>query len=164
LVHQHYAIIIVVTTSPQHTQPINSPRCVISASTVRHPILHPGDAAAPTGTAGCESSPPIERRAVEATPSGVEPYYPAHFTIGSTIDLGGGVLKRVENLKTKDFVRSAKTNLGLQLDMSTVVHMEHNHEKNVVVLGFAVERHQVEVIFPTHECCVILQWWPYITG
>lgn len=93
--------------------------------------------------------PPIERHVAVATSTDIEPYYPAHFTIGSIIDLGGGVLKRVESLKTEDFVRSAETSLELRMDMSTVIHMQHDHERNIVVLGFAVGRPQVKVALLT---------------
>jgi Ataxin-1 and HBP1 module (AXH) len=69
----------------------------------------------------------------------------AHFTAGSAIDIGGGEWKPIEGLRTDDFVRSVETSADLRLNTSIVIRMEHDHERNMAVLGFAVGRHRVEV-------------------
>lgn len=74
-----------------------------------------------------------------------QPHYPPHFMRGSVIQLGTGQMKHVEDLQTKDFIDSADINADLQIDSSTVVHMRQNHERNTVILGFAVGKQNIQV-------------------
>ena len=69
----------------------------------------------------------------------------AHFTAGSVIEIGGGEWKPIEGLRTDDFVRSVETSADLRLNTSIVIRMEHDHERSMAVLGFAVGRHRIEV-------------------
>ena len=77
-----------------------------------------------------------------------------HFDAGSVIDLGDGRFKRIEELDSGDFLRSAARGEArrrrggddeLDVDMSRVVHMEHNHERQTAVLGFAVGDRDTQV-------------------
>lgn len=125
---------------------IHSSRDVYSTSAGRRPSsLRRTPAASATGT-GSYSPTDRRRHRIPGVEPGSPPYYPAHFTIGSVIDLGDGALKRVEELETDDFVRSAETSVELRLDTSTVIHMEHDHVRNTAVLGFAVGQPRNEVL------------------
>ena len=76
-----------------------------------------------------------------------QPQYPPHFTKGSIIQLGNGELKRVEDLRTEDFVTSADISSDLKIDSSTVVKIEENQERGTALLGFSVGEHRIQVIY-----------------
>ncbi len=73
-----------------------------------------------------------------------QPYYPSHFMRGTVIQLASGELKRVEDLNTEDFVRSANLSNDLKMDSSTVVKIEEK-SKDTVLLCFSVGEHKVQV-------------------
>ena len=73
------------------------------------------------------------------------PHYPPHFMRGSIIQLANGELKRVEDLRTEDFVTSADVSGDLKIDSSTVVRIEENMERGTALLGFSVGEHRVQV-------------------
>jgi len=75
-------------------------------------------------------------------------HYPHHFMKGSIIQLGNGEYKRVEELKTEDFVQSAEISSDLKVDSSTVVHINENEAHGTAVLGFLVGEHKVQVCSP----------------
>ncbi|KAL3858632.1 hypothetical protein ACJMK2_008903 [Sinanodonta woodiana] len=89
-------------------------------------------------------------------------YHPPHFFKGSIIQLANGELKRVEDLKTDDFVHSADTSADLKIDSSTVVKIDENYETGTAQLGFVVGEHKVKVTVDAaleHPFFVFGQGW-----
>lgn len=74
-------------------------------------------------------------------------HYPAYFMKGSIIQLGNGLLKKVEDLETEDFVSSANVSRDLRIDSSRVVKMAESPASGeaVAVLSFSVGQNQVQV-------------------
>ena len=64
---------------------------------------------------------------------------------GSIIELASGELKRVEDLRTEDFVQSANVSGDLRIDSSTVVKIEEFTDRGTAILGFSVGDHRVNV-------------------
>lgn len=86
-------------------------------------------------SASLPATPPIP-----STPS-----LPPYFTKGSIIQLAGGELKRVEDLKTEDFIQSAEISSELKIDSSTVERIESSHTPNSAIIQFAVGEHRSQV-------------------
>jgi len=86
------------------------------------------------------------------------PHYPAHFTKGSIIHLASGELKRIEDLSTEDFVRSAEMSSDLCIDTSVVCRITPVTARGTVMLEFCVGQDQVQVT--CSDCiarvCVVL--------
>ncbi|KAM3858002.1 ataxin-1a [Diretmus argenteus] len=81
-------------------------------------------------------------------PSGtvVPPSLPPYFIKGSIIQLADGELKRVEDLKTEDFIQSAEISNELKIDSSTVERIEGSHTSpNFAVVQFSVGEHRAQV-------------------
>ena len=74
-----------------------------------------------------------------------QPHYPPHFMKGSVIQLANGELKRVEDLRTEDFVSSADISADLKIDSSTVVRIEQSVERGTAILGFSVGEQRIQV-------------------
>lgn len=89
-------------------------------------------------TLATSSNPPSIQRCVA-------PHYPAHFTKGSIIHLASGELKRVEDLSTEDFVRSAKISKDLCIDTSVVRGITPVADRDTVMLQFTVGQGQVQI-------------------
>lgn len=72
---------------------------------------------------------------------------PGNFTKGSLIQLANGELRKVEDMKTEDFVKSAESNPELRLAESTVVRIEENPIVGsvTVTLSYNQNRHQVRI-------------------
>lgn len=107
-----------------------------------HHHHHHGDRGIPVSPGGHLRPPP------PLHPAGYPPshlHYPAHFMRGSIIQLANGDLKRVEDLRTDDFVSSADVSGDLKIDSSTVVRIEENMERGTALLGFSVGEHRVQV-------------------
>lgn len=67
------------------------------------------------------------------------PCNPSHFMKGAIIQLATGELKRVEDLQTQDFVRSAEVSGGLKIDSSMVVDIRASQQRpGLVSLHFTV--------------------------
>lgn len=64
---------------------------------------------------------------------------------GAIIQLATGELKRVEDLQTQDFVRSAEVSGGLKIDSSTVVDIQESQWPGFVLLHFVVGEQQSKV-------------------
>jgi len=79
-----------------------------------------------------------------SVPRSIAPHYPAHFTKGSIIHLASGELKRIEDLSTDDFVRSADISKDLCLDTSVVHGITPVTERDTVMLQFTVGQGQVQ--------------------
>lgn len=88
---------------------------------------------------------------------------PSHFTKGAIIQLATGELKRVEDLQTQDFVRSAEASTGLKIDSSMVVDIRASSQRpGLVALRFAVGERQSKVsidVPPEHPFFVFGQGW-----
>jgi len=76
-------------------------------------------------------------------------HHPVHFSKGSMIQLADGELKRVEELRTEDFVHSSDICPRLNIDSSRLVHMRQNHDNGTAILAFEVGKQlmQVGIIF-----------------
>ncbi|XP_028813010.1 ataxin-1-like [Denticeps clupeoides] len=88
---------------------------------------------------------------------------PSHFMKGAIIQLATGELKRVEDLQTQDFVRSAEVSGGLKIDSSMVVDIRASQQKpGLVALHFSVGEQQSKVTIdvpPEHPFFVFGQGW-----
>ncbi|XP_062868815.1 ataxin-1-like isoform X2 [Trichomycterus rosablanca] len=88
---------------------------------------------------------------------------PSHFTKGAIIQLATGELKRVEDLQTQDFVKSAEVSSGLKIDSSMVVDIRASSQRpGLVALRFAVGERQSKVsidVPPEHPFFVFGQGW-----
>ncbi|XP_039284948.1 A-agglutinin anchorage subunit [Nilaparvata lugens] len=70
---------------------------------------------------------------------------PASFSRGSLIQLANGELRRVEDMRTEDFVSSAERSPALRLDPSTVIRIDPAKEANLITLSYGEHRTQVEI-------------------
>ncbi|KAM5133177.1 ataxin-1-like isoform 1-T3 [Callospermophilus lateralis] len=99
----------------------------------------------------------------EPTPPPVtSSHLPSHFMKGAIIQLATGELKRVEDLQTQDFVRSAEVSGGLKIDSSTVVDIQESQWPGFVMLHFVVGEQQSKVsieVPPEHPFFVYGQGW-----
>ncbi|XP_068549390.1 ataxin-1-like [Anas acuta] len=89
-------------------------------------------------------------------------HLPSHFMKGAIIQLATGELKRVEDLQTQDFVRSAEVSGGLKIDSSTVVDIQESQWPGLVMLHFVVGEQQSKVsidVPPEHPFFVYGQGW-----
>lgn len=91
-------------------------------------------------TLASSNNPPSVQRCVA-------PHYPAHFTKGSIIHLASGALKRIEDLSTDDFVRSADISKDLCIDTSVVRGITPVAERDTVMLEFTVGQGQVQASY-----------------
>lgn len=122
----------------------------------------------PSGTIEVGAPPPPPPPATATSLQPRQPHYPAHFVRGSIIQLSSGQLKRIEDLRTTDFVDSAGLSGDLRIDSSTVIHMRQNHERNTVVLGFSVGQQNIQVSMgnptppspPTHPPTLSIAYLP----
>uniref|UniRef100_A0A8C2KCW9 Ataxin 1-like n=1 Tax=Cyprinus carpio TaxID=7962 RepID=A0A8C2KCW9_CYPCA len=93
----------------------------------------------------------------------LEPSGPSHFMKGAIIQLATGELKRVEDLQTQDFVRSAEASGGLKIDSSMVVDIRASQQRpGLVALHFNVGEQQNKVTIdvpPEHPFFVFGQGW-----
>ncbi|XP_062394707.1 ataxin-1 [Sardina pilchardus] len=70
---------------------------------------------------------------------------PPYFMRGSIIQLADGELKRVEELKTEDFIQSAEVSGDLKIDSSTVERIDCSQTPDVVIIQFSVGEHKAQV-------------------
>ncbi|XP_010775737.1 ataxin-1a [Notothenia coriiceps] len=78
--------------------------------------------------------------------TGAPPSLPPYFIKGSIIQLADGELKRVEDLKTEDFIQSAEISSDLKIDSSTVERIEGSPAShNFAVVQFSVGEHRSQV-------------------
>ncbi|XP_029000368.1 ataxin-1-like [Betta splendens] len=96
-------------------------------------------------------------------PSTPAPCNPSHFMKGAIIQLATGELKRVEDLQTQDFVRSAEVSGGLKIDSSMVVDIRASQQRpGLMSLHFTVGEQQSKVTIdvpPEHPFFVFGQGW-----
>uniref|UniRef100_A0A8C2ZKN5 Ataxin 1 n=1 Tax=Cyclopterus lumpus TaxID=8103 RepID=A0A8C2ZKN5_CYCLU len=80
---------------------------------------------------------------------------PPFFMRGSIIQLADGELKRVEDLKTEDFIQSAEISSELKIDSSTVERIDSGQSPNAVVIQFSVGELKAQV------CVEVLLEYPF---
>lgn len=68
-----------------------------------------------------------------------------NFTRGSLIELSNGSLRRVEDLRTEDFIMSAEKSVDLQLADSTVVKIISSNNNNYVMITFSYDNNRSKV-------------------
>ncbi|XP_066482774.1 ataxin-1 [Tiliqua scincoides] len=84
---------------------------------------------------------------VQSIPSSAAapPTLPPYFMKGSIIQLANGELKKVEDLKTEDFIQSAEISSDLKIDSSTVERIDDSHNPGIAMIQFAVGEHRAQV-------------------
>ncbi|KAE8608570.1 hypothetical protein XENTR_v10011535 [Xenopus tropicalis] len=109
---------------------------------------------------------PSDRHSPHTTVASKQPPHstalPSHFMKGAIIQLATGELKKVEDLQTQDFVRSAEVSGGLKIDSSTVVDIQESQWPGFVTLHFIVGEQQSKVCLdvpPEHPFFVYGQGW-----
>ncbi|XP_076272059.1 ataxin 1 [Rhynchophorus ferrugineus] len=86
---------------------------------------------------------------------------PANFQKGQLIQLASGEFKRIEDMRTEDFIQSAEETPALRLAESTVLKIEDRREGHVTItLTYDKRRAQVEVdTTPEHPYFVMGHGW-----
>lgn len=67
------------------------------------------------------------------------------FTKGSLIKLANGDLKRIEDMKTEDFISSAEKSVELRLAESTVVKIEENRQMGNAIITLKYNKMNAQV-------------------
>ncbi|XP_072250461.1 ataxin-1-like [Leuresthes tenuis] len=99
---------------------------------------------------------PASIQASPSVPSSSSPVaLPPFFMRGSIIQLADGELKRVEDLKTEDFIQSAEISSELKIDSSTVERIDSGQSPNAVVIQFSVGELKAQV------CVEVLVEYPF---
>ena len=147
----------VATYSPHHgvgptvSQRSRSTAAVPTTASVGQPppLLpsHSSSTLLPQSTSSSSRLPPLPslHPADPTLPYPPHPHYPPHFMRGSVIQLANGQLKRVEELRTDDFISSADVSADLKIDSSTVVRIEENAARGTAILGFSVGNQRIQV-------------------
>ncbi|XP_037836118.1 ataxin-1-like isoform X2 [Kryptolebias marmoratus] len=113
----------------------------------------------PTAVAAPSQAPTPAPASVQASPAVSSPpspvALPPFFMRGSIIQLADGELKRVEDLKTEDFIQSAEISSELKIDSSTVERIDSGQSPNAVVIQFSVGELKAQV------CVEVLVEYPF---
>ncbi|KAM9310475.1 ataxin-1-like [Pholidichthys leucotaenia] len=124
---------------------------VMPANSVSAVVAAPSPTPAPVPT-----SAPASIQASPAITSPTSPVaLPPFFMRGSIIQLASGELKRVEDLKTEDFIQSAEISSELKIDSSTVERIDSGQSPNAVVIQFSVGELKAQV------CVEVLVEYPF---
>ncbi|XP_077383417.1 ataxin-1-like [Festucalex cinctus] len=121
------------------------PAVVAAPSPAPAPVTVPVNAPVP---ASIQASPTISS---PSSPVALPPF----FMRGSIIQLADGELKRVEDLKTEDFIQSAEISSELKIDSSTVERIDSGQSPNAVVIQFSVGELKAQV------CVEVLVEYPF---
>ncbi|KAM6186569.1 ataxin-1 [Rhynchocyon petersi] len=133
----------IVTTSPQFAA---APHTFVTTAIPKSENFSPEALATPaTYPAMVQAQIQLPMVQSVASPSAVPPTLPPYFMKGSIIQLANGELKKVEDLKTEDFIQSAEISNELKIDSSTVERIEDSHSPGVAVIQFAVGEHRAQV-------------------
>ncbi|KAG7279534.1 hypothetical protein CRUP_034635 [Coryphaenoides rupestris] len=131
---------------PPSPQPLPHPPWLPSLLSLRFQASPPPAPAPPPATPpSCISSAPASSPVV----------LPPFFMRGSIIQLADGELKRVEDLKTEDFIQSAEISSELKIDSSTVERIDNGQTPNAVLIQFAVGELKAQV------CVEVLLEYPF---
>ncbi|XP_068616591.1 ataxin-1-like [Brachionichthys hirsutus] len=122
------------------------------------PAVAAANSPAPVPTAPVPPPVPVPMQAspspsISSASSPVE--LPPFFMRGSIIQLADGELKRVEDLKTEDFIQSAEISSELKIDSSTVERIDNGQSPNAVVIQFSVGALKAQV------CVEVLVEYPF---
>ncbi|RXM34075.1 Ataxin-1 [Acipenser ruthenus] len=79
------------------------------------------------------------------TPPATSSSLPPYFMKGSIIQLANGELRKVEDLKTEDFIQSAEVSNDLKIDSSTVERIDSSQNPSFAIIQFAVGEHRAQV-------------------
>ncbi|KAK3551433.1 hypothetical protein QTP70_017310 [Hemibagrus guttatus] len=122
---------------------------VQNSTQVQLPVLSAGVVAPP---APVLPPTPTSPQNAPLTPSSALPPY---FMKGSIIQLADGELKRVEDLRTEDFLQSADVSTELKIDSSTVERIDSSRTPDAVIIQFSVGEHKAQV------CVEVLVEYPF---
>ncbi|KAM4580177.1 ataxin-1-like [Odontesthes bonariensis] len=124
---------------------------VLPSNPVPAVVATPSPAPTPVSTPA-----PTSIQASPSVPSSSSPVaLPPFFMRGSIIQLADGELKRVEDLKTEDFIQSAEISSELKIDSSTVERIDSGQSPNAVVIQFSVGELKAQV------CVEVLVEYPF---
>ncbi|XP_030765841.1 proteoglycan 4 isoform X1 [Sitophilus oryzae] len=137
---------------------------------MKHRLLtRPEDAIARNGPLDLQKPPAEGRKRLGATMSPPRSpkralnnnAAPGNFQKGQMIQLANGEFKRIEEMRTEDFIQSAEKSPALRLAESTVLKIEEGREGHVTVtLAYNQRRAQVEVdSTPEHPYFVMGHGW-----
>ncbi|TRY94652.1 hypothetical protein DNTS_021561 [Danionella cerebrum] len=122
---------------------------VTSTAQIQLPVLSANMVGSPLPITPPASSSP------QSSPSSPTASLPPFFMKGSIIQLADGELKRVEDLRTEDFVQSAEVSGELKIDSSTVERIECSPTPNAVIIQFSVGENKAQV------CVEVLVEYPF---
>lgn len=129
--------------------PYAPPQAATLPALPSHPV--PAVVAAPSQAPTPVTTP--SPSSVRASPSISSPSSPValppFFMRGSIIQLADGELKRVEDLKTEDFIQSAEISSELKIDSSTVERIDSGQSPNAVLIQFSVGELKAQVKYST---------------
>uniref|UniRef100_A0A3Q4AHE4 AXH domain-containing protein n=1 Tax=Mola mola TaxID=94237 RepID=A0A3Q4AHE4_MOLML len=129
------------TTTPQISAAM--PNAYLATALSKSPVHVPTPA-----PVSIQTSPSISS---SSSPVALPPF----FMRGSIIQLADGELKRVEDLKTEDFIQSAEISNELKIDSSTVERIDSGQSPNAVVIQFSVGELKAQV------CVEVLVEYPF---
>ncbi|XP_055066015.2 ataxin-1 [Misgurnus anguillicaudatus] len=125
--------------------------CVIqSPAQIQLPVLTTSVVESPAPV-----TPPASTSPHSSSPTSPSAGLPPFFMKGSIIQLADGELKRVEDLRTEDFVQSAEVSGELKIDSSTVERIECSRSPNAVIIQFSVGENKAQV------CVEVLVEYPF---
>ncbi|KAG7335670.1 hypothetical protein KOW79_000363 [Hemibagrus wyckioides] len=122
---------------------------VQNSTQVQLPVLSAGVVAPPAPV--LPPTPTSPQNAPLTSSSALPPY----FMKGSIIQLADGELKRVEDLRTEDFLQSAEVSTELKIDSSTVERIDSSRTPDAVIIQFSVGEHKAQV------CVEVLVEYPF---
>uniref|UniRef100_A0A8D3CXW9 AXH domain-containing protein n=1 Tax=Scophthalmus maximus TaxID=52904 RepID=A0A8D3CXW9_SCOMX len=137
----HTVSALTATTTPQISTAM--PHAYLATALSKSPARVPAPA-----PVSIQASPSISS---SSSPVALPPF----FMRGSIIQLADGELKRVEDLKTEDFIQSAEISSELKIDSSTVERIDSGQTPNAVVIQFSVGELKAQV------CVEVLVEYPF---
>ncbi|XP_042172875.1 ataxin-1 [Oncorhynchus tshawytscha] len=156
--HQSPAVLQAQVLPIQHIQiPSNTPANVVASPSPALAIVPGPVQASPSLSSSPSPAPALAPGPVQASPSlsSSPTTLPPFFMRGSIIQLADGELKRVEDLKTEDFIQSAEISSELKIDSSTVERIDTGQTPNAVIIQFGVGEHKAQV------CVEVLLEYPF---
>ncbi|XP_067304762.1 ataxin-1 [Pseudorasbora parva] len=127
----------------------HAPCAMPSPTQIQLPVLSASVVGSPVPVSPPTSTSP------HSSPSSPSAGLPPFFMKGSIIQLADGELKRVEDLRTEDFVQSAEVSGELKIDSSTVERIDCSRTPNAVIIQFSVGENKAQV------CVEVLVEYPF---